>query len=92
MSIMYKELTIFGRYVVKVSVGHQSQVADGHLGRTQMSNEASHWSFRPRLKGPPWSQMANKSKFEFDVHLIFYNLMFDYQFQVQLQRNVNYCH
>ena len=30
-------------------------------------------------------------KFEFDVHLIFYNLMFYSQFQVQLQRSVNYC-
>ena len=29
--------------------------------------------------------------FEFDVHLIFYNLMFDSQFQLQLQRSVNYC-
>ena len=77
--------------VVKVSIGRWSQVADGHLGWAQMSNEASHWSFRPRLNGPPWSQMANKSFFEFDVHLIFYNLMFDSQFQLQLQRSVNYC-
>ena len=48
-------------YVVKVSIGRRSQVADGHFGWAQMSNEASHWSFRPRLNGPPWSQMANKS-------------------------------
>ena len=47
--------------IVKVSIGHQSQVANIHLGWAQMSNEASHWSFRPRLNGPPWSQMANKS-------------------------------
>ena len=47
--------------VVKVIIGRRSQVADGHLGRAQMSNEASHWSLRPRLNGPPWSQMANKS-------------------------------
>ena len=26
--------------IVKVSIGHQSQVADGHLGWAQMSNEA----------------------------------------------------
>ena len=48
-------------YVVKVSFGRRSQVADGHLGRAQMSNEVSHWPFRPGLKGPPWSQMANTS-------------------------------
>ena len=48
-------------HVVKGTIGRRSQVADGHLGRAQMSNEASHWSFRPRLNGPPWSQMASKS-------------------------------
>ena len=30
-------------------------------------------------------------KFEFDGHVVFYNLMFDSQFHLQLQRNVNYC-
>ena len=49
------------KYIVKVSIGHQSQVANSHLEWAQMSNETSHWSFRPRLNGPPWSQMANKS-------------------------------
>ena len=37
--------------VVKVSNGRQSQVADGHLSRAQMANEA----FRSRLKCPTWS-------------------------------------
>ena len=35
-----------------------SQMANGHLSWSQ---KASHWPFRPRLKGPPWSQMANIS-------------------------------
>ena len=35
-----------------------SQMADSHLSQSQ---KASHWPFRPRLKGPPWSQMANTS-------------------------------
>ena len=39
--------------VVKAPIGRRSQVANGHLGWAQMSNETSHWSFRPRLNGPP---------------------------------------
>ena len=36
----------------------ECDTADGHLSQSQ---KASHWPLRPRLKGPPWSQMANTS-------------------------------
>ena len=36
-------------YIVKVSNGRRSQVANGHLGRPKWSL----WPFRPRLKDPP---------------------------------------
>ena len=43
----------------------------------------------PGLRSPPWSQQI--LKFEFDDHFIFYNLMFDSQFHLELQRSGNYC-
>ena len=52
----------------------KSQMADGHLGQGQKSTLVSNGQ-----------QIL---KFEFDDHLIFYNLMFDSQFHLQLQRSV----
>ena len=37
-------------------------------------------------KGSYWPQLENRLH-----HLIFYSLMFDSQFHLQLQRSVNYC-
>ena len=56
---------------------HWTQMADGHFRLVS----GGRWPFGAGLNG---QQIL---KFEFDDHLIFYNLMFGFQFQ----RNVNYC-
>ena len=75
---------------------HWTQMADGLFGLVSDGRRPFELVSRPPIghlglgsKVHPGLKWQNILKFEFDVHLIFYNLMFDSQFQ--LQRSVNYC-